>query len=187
MSTNYEFTTNWFEYQKSVIERFILPSSKEYHFLEIGSYEGMSTVYYIDNYLENPNSTITTIDPFNISDTCSPVTNETYRRFLHNISESKYPYKSELRKDFSINVLPEFLTKKKQYDYITIDGSHISKDVIFDACMCYRLLKPSGIMFFDDYSNSEESEIKKAIDFFLTCHSDMEVIYRDYHLIVKKN
>ena len=71
MSTNYEFTTNWFEYQKSVIERFILPSSKEYHFLEIGSYEGMSTVYYIDNYLENPNSTITTIDPFNISDTCS--------------------------------------------------------------------------------------------------------------------
>lgn len=191
MKHQYEFTVNWFEYQKSVIQRILPPTNDEYHILEIGSYEGRSTVYYIDNYIENVNSTITSIDPFSTNDESTPLNDQTYQRFLFNVSNSKYPNKFKLYRGYSCDILPLLLITGKQYDYITIDGSHLSKDVIYDACLSYRLLKPNGVIFFDDYcSHIEDTNVnmpRKAIDCFLKCHTDMEVFHRGYHLAARKN
>lgn len=40
-------------------------TSKEYHILIIGCFEGLSSVFFADNFLEHPNSTLTCIDPQN--------------------------------------------------------------------------------------------------------------------------
>ena len=37
------------------------------------------------------------------------------------------------------------------YDIIYIDGSHATSDVLEDAVLSYRLLKPGGLLIFDDY------------------------------------
>lgn len=37
------------------------------------------------------------------------------------------------------------------FDFIYVDGSHLAKDVLTDAVMCWPLLKPSGVIAFDDY------------------------------------
>ena len=40
-------------------------TSKEYHILIIGCFEGLSSVFFADNFLEHPNSTLTCLDPQN--------------------------------------------------------------------------------------------------------------------------
>jgi predicted O-methyltransferase YrrM len=186
-----EFTAAWFEDQREVVAHFLHADSNcELHILEIGAYEGRGTVFYIDNYLQHPKSTITSIDPFCLSDVTTPLTDQTYKRFLSNVARSNYPNKLELHKQYSLRVLPQLIMQDKQYDYITIDGSHLCSDVLVDACLAYRLLKPEGIMFFDDYDNdmadTEANVPKKAIDSFLRCHPDMDVLHKQYHLVAQK-
>ena len=39
----------------------------------------------------------------------------------------------------------------ESFDIIYIDGSHAVNDVLEDAVLSFRLLKPEGILIFDDY------------------------------------
>ena len=60
---NYKYTENWFSF--SDLEQFLpLNTQEELHILEIGSFEGKSTIWFLENILQNPNSTITCIDPW---------------------------------------------------------------------------------------------------------------------------
>ena len=38
------------------------------------------------------------------------------------------------------------------FDFIYIDGSHYSKDVLEDAILAWRLTKPGGVIIFDDFN-----------------------------------
>ena len=51
----------------------------------------------------------------------------------------------------SENKLIELINKGVLADLIYIDGSHLAKDVLSDAILSWKLLKPSGVMIFDDY------------------------------------
>ena len=58
----YQFAADWFgdtESQDDLIKTINLDPANEINILEIGSYEGRSTVWFIENYLHNINSTIT--------------------------------------------------------------------------------------------------------------------------------
>ena len=37
------------------------------------------------------------------------------------------------------------------FDLIYIDASHYAPDVLSDAVLAFKLLKPGGILIFDDY------------------------------------
>jgi predicted O-methyltransferase YrrM len=41
--------------------------------------------------------------------------------------------------------------KEGFFDFIYVDGSHQAPDVLCDAVMSFRLLRPGGIIAFDDY------------------------------------
>lgn len=177
----YKFTTDWFEFQKPIIQKYFPPTNEKISILEIGAFEGRSTTFYIDNYLSHKDSHIDVIDPFNCNDQTTPVTENISETFIYNINISKYPNKISFYKDFSISVLP---TLNKTYDYITIDASHLSHNVLTDAILSYKLLAEGGTMFFDDYGNDG---VRKAVDSFMDCFSEkMEKIYSGYHYIAKK-
>lgn len=177
----YKFTTDWFEFQKPIITTYFPPTDKKISILEIGAFEGRSTTFYIDNYLSHNESHIDVIDSFNLNDVTTPVTDDVFERFIYNINNSKYPNKIAFYKDSSIYMLPRL---NKTYDYITIDGSHLTHDVLTDAVLSYRLLADGGTIFFDDYGSPG---VKKAIDSFMDCFSEkMEKIYSGYHYIAKK-
>ena len=64
--------------------------------LEIGSFEGLSTTYFIDNFLSEPNSKITVVDPFLLyseNDHITIMNNIQIRNFFYNISKSANPNK----------------------------------------------------------------------------------------------
>ena len=57
------YTVNWFSPKKfKILDNFKLKDN--INFLEIGSFEGLSTNYFIDNFLNGKNCYITCIDPF---------------------------------------------------------------------------------------------------------------------------
>jgi predicted O-methyltransferase YrrM len=65
---------------------------------------------------------------------------------------------------------------KKQFDFIYIDGNHCCDNVLADAVMSWTMLKPGGIMLFDDYLYEDLPDVldrgKIAIDAFCTCLQD---------------
>lgn len=192
----YHFTNDWFEKQRPIVDKIltsVLDSTKPIRILEIGCYEGRSTVHYIDNHLTHPKSTIVSIDPFSTDDSTSPVTNTTKDIFENNIKASKFSKKSKIIVGYSQDVLAQFICEKKEFDYIVVDGSHLSKDSLIDACMSFQLLAPNGIMFFDDYLAGDDDRDtnvnypKVGIDSFLKSYKDhYKVIHSGYHFVIQK-
>jgi predicted O-methyltransferase YrrM len=197
---NYKYTENWFN--STDLEQFLpLNTQDELHILEIGSFEGKSTIWFLENVLQNPNSTITCIDPwtsysqdlnsfssYNQIDTEWNFKNHK-NTFLHNIKESELENKVIINQGMSHEILPQLITQNKKFDIIFIDGNHVAPFVLSDAVMSWYLLNTNGIIIFDDYSwgNQDQRSPKPAIDSFIYSFSDYcEIIWEGYRKAIKK-
>jgi len=94
-------------------------------------------------------------------------------------------------KGTSTRWLAHAIKEEEAFHFIYIDGSHIAKDVLTDACMAWPLLKPKGIIVFDDYVWGDPRDIlhrpKAAIDAFTTIFAEeAEIIHVGYQLVVRK-
>ena len=197
--TDYKFTQDWFHWAPAVWEQLIplLPGTPgDREFLEIGSFEGRSAVWIVENMMQDG-------DILGCIDTWEGGEEHTNgemggaeARFDHNIAilRAKYPERFiDQYKKTSTDALAEILKtcEKPVFDFIYIDGSHIAKDVLTDACMAWPLLEKNGIMVFDDYMWGEPRDIlhrpKPAIDAFVNIFAEeVEMIHMGYQLIVRK-
>lgn len=191
-SGEYIYTNNWFEDQKPIHEKFLCNIdyfNNPIKILEIGSHEGRSSVFF-SKFLVHKDSSLTCIDPFLSEDTTSPVNSGTFGLYQHNVKLTGKESQIFLEKDYSINVLIKLYSKNKKFDYILIDGSHLSKDVIADAILSFELTKSGGIIFFDDYLGGDINSLqypKTAIDSFVNCFRDkIEILHVGYHYVIKK-
>jgi len=150
--------------------------------LEIGSFEGRSAVWFLQNVLTHPESAFVCIDPFwNLKHEIA---------FFHNLKLSGASDKATPMKGLSEEILPTL--KEKSFDIIYIDGSHMAMNVLMDAVSSWLLLKPGGVIIFDDYrwepAKPEIERPKMAIDLFLNAfQSQLEILHHDYQVIVKKS
>ena len=61
----YKYTQSWFLHSEINIRLLeFINNSTINNVLEIGCFEGLSSVFFADNILDNPNSTLTCVDPF---------------------------------------------------------------------------------------------------------------------------
>lgn len=176
MSSQYFFTQNWFEPNKSVWEGMLCDfENRKLAILEIGSHEGGSTTFILDKYMNHPDSVLHCIDPFLTDDTTSPVQDQTYDIFYRNISQSHNSHKLVLFRDKSKNVLPQLSRAGRMYDLIYVDGSHIPADIMGDALFASELLAPNGCLIFDDYgSPTNNFEIRRTINSFINLLNPQE-------------
>lgn len=162
------------------------------NFLEIGSFEGMGTNYFIDNFLTGDNSVIKCVDPWikysestitKMNEWDNLINENTYNIFINNTNYNKN--KIIIKKGLSIDILP---TLEKIYDFIYIDGDHSEKAVWLDAIYSFKILRNNGIIIFDDYNwNTGDKSPKNAIDKFLYEYKNyIEVININYQVIIKK-
>jgi len=191
----YQYTKDWFAWAPKVWEQLVphLPARK--NFLEIGSFEGRSAVWITQHMMEDGGE-IYCIDTWEGGDEHTPEDMAgTEERFKHNIDlimdnfvdRKVLPIKSK-----SVEGLAGLLAHKKQFDFIYIDGSHLAKDVLTDACMAWPLLKPKGFMVFDDYAWKPQGftllqRPKVAVDAFVNMFEDeLTIAHSGYQLIVRK-
>jgi predicted O-methyltransferase YrrM len=144
-----EFTKDWFSHNIPVWRDLVLPR-KPQSVLEIGSFEGMSACYLLENL--NPLH-IVCVDSWEGSDDINFTDmNGAEDRFDRNTEKFLAPGKCLRKlKGLSREMLPRLLTEGRGFDLAYIDGSHQAPDVLSDAVMAFYLLKIGGMMIFDDY------------------------------------
>lgn len=151
------YTADWFTKSKAEFLYYTKPLIKDLEriqMLEIGSYEGLSSRWFIDTFLSSDDSKLYCIDTWqgSIEHTSSDYDLQNlYARFIHNMKEHIESGKCIHIRGMSSDVLPQLIAEEKKFDVIFIDGSHISSDVMIDAVLSYLLLKEGGILVFDDY------------------------------------
>lgn len=166
-----------------------LSGRENLRFLEIGCYEGRSSTFLLENVLTSETSKITCVDPFTGRwENANLGTGSLHETFLHNVQHWKD--KVELFKDSSNDVLPRLIVEGRRYDFIYVDGSHTSCDVLFDAVNSFKILNVGGIMAFDDYlggNPNSHNDPKPGVDSFLFTYQDkIRILLSDYQMWVQK-
>ena len=186
--TDKKYTVDWFSNNlsnwKDQLNKF--KGKEDLNFLEIGSYEGRSAVWLLENILTNSSSRLTIIDPFGGDPSI-------YERFCHNTKD--YANCNTIVGYSNVELKKEIINSQK-FDFIYIDGAHDTLNVIRDAVMCFDLLKLGGILAFDDYAgnqgnfsnnNFNKDHPQHAIDCFLKCYEGKYVIlFKGYQIFIKK-
>ena len=168
-SPAYLFTNNWFDSNQAVWKQ-LLQSINPTKLLEIGSYEGKSTTFLIDQLAITQDVEIHCVDSWQGGiehqsggnyQIDMPIVEE---RFNHNImiAIQNKPYDAAIviHKGLSTIELPKLIAEGKSgyFDFIYVDGSHQAPDVLLDAILSFALLRVNGVIAFDDYLWQEELE-----------------------------
>jgi predicted O-methyltransferase YrrM len=173
----------WEKHLKKLIKS---GKDKPLNALEIGSFEGRSAVWTLENILVHSNSKLICIDNYN--SITARKRNVSKQRFLQNTA--KFGSKVSLIEEDSRNALKSAEILDKQFDFIYIDASRHSKNVLEDAILSLPLLKVGGYIVFDDYTSSKEHDYscpKKGIDTFLDIfHDELKVENTSWQVIARK-
>jgi len=185
----YTFSPNtlWFQFSeiKSLLFNF-LNKDQINNILEIGSYEGASSVFFVDNFLSHENSTLTCVDPFlsiDDNDHRNILSSKQEENFLSNISSTLFPDKVTFKKTTS-NIF--FKENTKKFNFIYIDGSHVPSQVVSDLDNAIKIISDDGIIWMDDY-NGGDPPIKPAVDEYISNKNlPIEIIHQGYQIAFRK-
>lgn len=158
--------------------------------IEIGSYEGRSAVWLLENQFRHPQSKLYCVDVF--ADADEP--DSYWKKFKHNVVDPTHGTRVEVQKSFSFDFLARFVAEGKKCDFIYIDGSHRAADVLEDLILGFRALKPGGLLICDDYLGGAGSNAdltlgspKAAVDAFTTLYRDrLDFLSWGYQVAVAK-
>jgi predicted O-methyltransferase YrrM len=144
--------------------------------VEVGSYEGSSAWWIMQNLLLSEESKLYCIDIW-AAEEGAP---DRYQTFLRNIDELPNRKQIEVIRDWSQNALRQLLVHGVRADLLYIDGGHDAPTVLRDLVTGFDLVKPGGIVICDDYlwddprwgGNRTLGRPKIALDAFTTIYAD---------------
>jgi len=182
----FEFTADWFSNSLPNFEKNLSGyRGRPVRFLEIGSFEGRSTVWLLQNILTHPASKIVCIDV-----AFRPAFFRNVRKVLGSQPWWKRFARVEALAGQSVALLPTL--PANAFDFIYVDGSHSDTAVLQDAVLSFSLLKEGGVIGFDDYlwDNPEHNRFgtpKIAIDAFTSVYAhQIETLTLDYQAWFRK-
>lgn len=179
---NYQFTNDWFGKTARYIWDAMLPKFGPTKILEIGSYEGRSACYMVEK-LQKPLE-IHCIDTWEGSrehQAASVDMQAVKTRFTQNLrvasERATHSLDLHVHEGRSDTVLASMLATHADYfDFVYVDGSHEAADVLSDGIQAFKLLRPGGVMCFDDYLWGMEGDYnpvhtpRMGIDAFAMTH-----------------
>jgi predicted O-methyltransferase YrrM len=185
------YSEDWFTGNISRLSLFAQEfAQREVNILEIGSFEGRSSNWFVENYCNHNLSKLTCVDTFGGSwEHTNDQTSGLYERFLDNVKNNLD--KIEVFKGPSEFILPKLLEESRSFDFIYVDGNHTFDAVMLDSLYSNRLLKKNGIIVFDDYLwnlNHHKKDIPHyAINAFFTIYSDFyDILDSGYQITARK-
>ena len=156
------FTQDWFsthiESWRWIFQTIGWNADEPKTIVEVGSFEGRSTIWSLQNLLHHPSSTIYCIDTFQGS-----VEHEAggsheagaidvlFDRFMANLGETPGRQKARVMRQPSQRALISLAAEGVRADFVYIDGSHAAADVLFDCVLAFQILRVGGVMICDDY------------------------------------
>jgi FkbM family methyltransferase len=153
--------------------------------LEIGAFEGLSTLFTCKNLLNegNPDARVIVVDPLEDhyvpGDTEHPYFRHQYQRFQRNTRGLPV----ELKRGRSQEELPKL--NALRFGFIFIDGDHYPPAPYFDGSWAFAICKPGGYILFDDYEWRPQT--KESIDKFLNEFAGAyDLIHKGYQVLIRK-
>jgi len=183
------FTSDWFSHNIPHLTQTLSCVSHIPNILEIGSWEGRSTIWFLQHF---PNSSIVCVDTWqggvehqSLISLPHIETNflENTRNFQDRITILKGKSQEQL-----------FTLQPESFDIIYVDGSHEAPDVLSDVILSFHLLKKNGILLLDDYANDTVispdqylHHAQSAINAFLDIYSQhINILHKDYQVHLQK-
>ena len=183
-----KFSNTWFLNNLEVFNYFISQqTSKNFRYLEVGCFEGLSSYYVLSEYNDvdatlidlwqqpNPNSKSLAND-FSIVE----------KNFDLNLSEFKF---KKIKND-SVIAMRELFKANQKFNFIYIDGSHNGEDILSDAIEAYKILENDGVIFFDDFLQHDSSRLIQSyegIEKFLSLYKNyIKILFFQNNLVLKK-
>jgi predicted O-methyltransferase YrrM len=147
-------------------------STRPIKYLEIGAFYGANLISVANSYASHPNSELHAVDPWEDYNEYPEYKGEQpsiHATFLSNIMKSGSQNKIVVHRGYSNLEVPKF--EDAYFDIIYIDGNHNPEYVLEDAVLCFRKLKPNGMLIFDDYGWGGPDLTQKGINAFLSAYS----------------
>lgn len=194
---NYEFTEDWFDRSIELWDQLLSMMTSRHAILEVGAFEGRATAWLVENMLEDDGH-IVCIDTWRGSAEHVPMGidfDEVESRFNRNVGRMTLRYgtgrKVYKEKGTSVEKLAKLIREKRSFDFIYIDGSHTAPDVLTDACLAWPLLRPEGILVFDDYLWGDPRDAlrrpRMAVDAFTNLFGEqLDIVHIGYQVAVRR-
>lgn len=138
------FSTDWFDHNIPHWQRWLAPlrGTPGLRALEIGCFEGRSTLWLCENILTGEGSCIDCVDLFRPD----PLHGDYRQRFRANTAACRGRIREHAGASFDV-----LRRVEGPYDIVYIDGWHSAFGALADGVMAWPLLKVGGVMIFDDY------------------------------------
>jgi glycosyl transferase family 25 len=151
----YKFTQKWFHEKvpvKTELHKHI-DLLKPLTILEIGNFEGLSSCFFSDNYLDHEESRLYCVDPYYISGSVKGITSKcidknTEQMFIDNIKKSKH-YKKITK--YKMTSDEYFETNEIKFDIIYLDGCHQPDYIERDLNNSFKFIKEDGVIWINSY------------------------------------
>ncbi|MBC8244342.1 MAG: class I SAM-dependent methyltransferase [Verrucomicrobia bacterium] len=180
-----EFTRDWFvEYMEiwpEVFRRHGWDANAPKSILEIGCFEGLSTCWMLNNLLKHPDSRMVCLDTFqggreHVS-VAADIMTQVRETFFGNVEKTGRVDAVRVLEERSDTGLLRLLRENHDpFDFVYVDGSHLSTDVLVDLVLSFRLLNVGGLCICDDYlwegQLDPRQTPKMAIDAFTSIFSE---------------
>jgi len=180
MASEPSFTVDWFSRNASACLRTlgvagIHTAQPSLQFLEIGSFEGRSAVWFLTQF---PNAALTCIDTFQGSEEHSDIDmGDVETRFWNNLR----PFSERVTVLRGHSSVVMYGLNPASYDCIYVDGSHTEADTLIDLVLAYGLLKPGGVLLVDDYNQPAFPGVRRAVD-HVTSVIPLTCIHKGYQI-----
>lgn len=157
----YNFQFDWFSGHIPKFAHFLAPlRGTECRLLEIGTHEGRSATWLLENIAVHKDSRLICVDAFE------------QPNLKQNLEASGGLNRVEVKIGLSKDILRA--CTPGTFDFIYIDGSHGQVEVLEDAVLSFRLAKVGSIVCFDDYlwdvPEYKDGTPKISIDAFTTIY-----------------
>jgi len=192
-ANGYVFTHDYFAGHIPVWQRWFdqIIQQRPIHILEVGSWQGGSTLWLLDQVIAERDGNITCVDTWEGSSEhgfLSQLGLNLEELFDANIARSGHGQLVQKHKGRSQDVLPQLVGQL--FDFIYIDGAHEADLVLQDALNAHPLLKPGGFLVFNDlaysFADAQQNTIH-GINTFLELAADAyEEIERGAQLLLKR-
>ena len=179
---------DWFSHNINNLDYFFEQKNlynQEINALEIGSYEGNSSYFFLKYFNKLK---LTCVDTFGGSDEHKGNNFKlVYENFKYNTKD--FEKRITIHKSTSNEFFKNY--KNNDFDLIYIDGSHYSIDVYNDALNSLKILKKNGYIIFDDflwgyYKNINDNPIGGIKSFLLKNFFKIKIINVSYQIIIQK-
>lgn len=183
--------TRWFLSRRAIVTR---DAATPLRLLELGSFEGGSSVWLAEHVLREPGAQLLCVDLWkrDQTDFDFKAIDDALGRFNSNMRRTPFGDRASSVASTTVGALASLLGQDLEldaFDFVYVDAGHRAPDVLADGALAFRLLRVGGVMAFDDYDVSRQppTGCHHGIDAFLHAHSGLyEVLEVGYQYWIRK-